>query len=104
MKINAALLALFLGLGLAACGGCASLQSQHSRIAATCEGAASSLDALTAARIAGKISAADLDKAITVYSTTVPVCQPPAMSLDVVKQAALNAAAAELARMAGEAR
>jgi hypothetical protein len=102
MKFNTALLSLALGLSLAACGGCAGIQTQHQQIAATCESAASSLDAMTAARVAGKVTAADLDKAITVYKTTVPFCQPPALSLDVVKKAALASAAAELARMAGE--
>lgn len=89
---------------LTACGGCAGIQTQHQQIAATCEGAASAMDALNAARVADRITAAQHSKAVDIYKTTVPVCEPPADSLDSVKYAALAAAAAELSNLAGAAK
>ena len=80
--------------------GCAGF-STHQKIAVACESAASSLDAVTSAKLAGKASAAQLNQAIAIYSRTTPFCQPVASSLPAAKQAALSVAVAELTALAG---
>ena len=80
---------------------CVGIKTQHQQIGASCEAAASSMDVLNAARVAGKITAAQHAKATRAYKTTVPVCEPVATSLDSVKYAALVAAVAELASLQG---
>lgn len=91
MKI---LLSLALALSLTSCAG---LQTQHQKIGAACETAASGLEAITAAKVAGKVSQGDLVKAIAVYKTTVPFCEPVAESLSSADYSALLRAAATLA-------
>jgi hypothetical protein len=87
------LLSLALALSLTACAGFTPKQN----IATSCVSAASALDAVTAAKLAGKVSAEDLGKAISLYKAAViPVCVPVAQNLDGVKRAALAAAIAEL--------
>jgi hypothetical protein len=84
---------MILTMLLVACAGL----SEHQRIAVACDAEASSLQALTAAERAGRISKAQLGQAIDIYKRTVPVCEPPAQSLDAVQKAALDLAVAELA-------
>ncbi len=92
------ILAIALAISLAACADL----SQKQNIAITCTSAASALDAVTAAKLSGKISADDLNQAINLYRRAVlPVCVPVAENLDVVKKAALAAAIAELTARAG---
>ena len=88
------LLMVALAIGLAACAG---LQTQKQQIGAACETAASALEAVTAAKVAGRASAAQLADAIRVYKPTVVFCQPVAASLSSVDYAALIRAAATLA-------
>lgn len=90
--------ALVAGMVLAttAFTGCAGLQTQHQKIGAACETAASALEAVTAAKIAGKATQAQLQDAIRVYEPTQQFCQPVAESLSSVDYAALIRAAATL--------
>lgn len=75
---------------------CASFQTQHQKIGAACISADSALASLTAAKTAGRISQGELLKAIDIYGTTVPFCQPVATSLSAVDYAALIRAVGEL--------
>ncbi len=85
--------------GFSACSG---VQTQHQRIAATCDTAASALEALTAAKTSGRITSAQLQQAIDVYKPTVPFCQPePATSLSASDYAVLAKAAVTLAAKQG---
>lgn len=98
MKLTSLLLALALGLLLAACAGLTTKQT----VAVSCTSAAAALDTLTAAKTADKITAAQLTDAIAIYKRAViPVCVPVAENLDAVKRAALAAALAELTARAG---
>lgn len=97
------ILVSLLVLALSACSGCAGFTT-HQKVAVACESAASSLDAITAAKTAGKIKNTDLVHAIAVYNRTVPFCQPVAQNLDAVKMAALTSAVAELTALAGAAK
>jgi hypothetical protein len=96
---------LVLGIALALAG-CVTTPTptQHKQIATSCEVAASAMDSLNAARIANRITAAQHSRATEIYARTVPVCEPPADSLDSVKYAALAAAVAELSNLAGAAK
>lgn len=94
-----ALAALFtIGLAGAAC------TKQKSNIAIACESSATALDALTAAKIAGRISDAKLREAVVIYRSTIPYCQPVAESLNISDYGRLATAAAELTQRAGEAK
>lgn len=75
---------------------CAGFQTQHQKIGAACETAASALDALTAAKVAGKIDAAKLNEAIAVYKPTKAFCEPVATKLSDVDYQVLIDAAADL--------
>lgn len=101
MYINKALLAMSLGLSLAACAG---LNTKHQQIAASCEAVASSADAVAAGVRAGKVTPAQQAEAVRIYKTTVPFCQPVADNLDPVKQAVLALAVAKLSELAGVAK
>ena len=84
---------LLLGLVLGACAG---LETQQQKIGAACETAASGLEAVTAAKVAGRATKAQLDDAIRVYRPTAAFCQPVATSLSSVNYSALLLAAATL--------
>jgi outer membrane scaffolding protein for murein synthesis (MipA/OmpV family) len=79
-------------------GGCASLQTQHQKIAAACEGAASAADSISIGVTAGRVTAAQARQALDVYRLTVPFCQPqPVETLSAVDFATLLSAAGQLA-------
>lgn len=87
-------------------GGCAGIQTQHQKIAVTCESVASAADAIAAAKVAGRITEAQRAQAEAVYRKTVPMCQPVAETLTAAAYATLTGAAAQLAAIqaAGEAK
>lgn len=93
--------ALAATLALAACSGLSTKQ----QIGISCESAASALDTLTAAKVAGKIDAEQLGDAIRIYEAgVVPICIPVAEDMSAVQRAAFSAAIAELSRRAAAAR
>jgi hypothetical protein len=84
---------------------CSSLQTQHQKIAAACEGAASAADSIVAGVDSGRITAAQAKEARDVYRVTVPFCEPePVASLGSDDYAALVAAAAQLAALSENAK
>jgi hypothetical protein len=87
-------------LSMALLVACSSLQTQHQRIAAACEGAATAADSIAAGKEAGRVTAAQAKQALEVYRVTVPYCEPePATSLSSADYAALITAAAQLATL-----
>lgn len=102
MKLHHLLFAALLTAMFSAFSGCAGLQTQHQKIGAACETAASALDALTAAKRAGKIDAAKLADAVEVYKQTVAFCQPVAEKLSDVDYEVLIDAAATLSAKQSE--
>jgi uncharacterized protein HemX len=99
------LLLLTIALGLImsiAFTGCAGLQTQHQKIGAACETVASGVEAATAAKQAGRISKAQLQKVVDVAATTTKFCEPaPAESLTASDYATLLGAAATVAASPG---
>jgi hypothetical protein len=80
--------------------GCSSLQTQHQKIAAACEGAATAADSIAAGVDAGRVTKAQAKQALEVYRVTVPYCEPePVSSLNSADYAALITAAAQLATL-----
>lgn len=107
MKLKGFVLALAMlavTVGLAACSGCAGLQTQHQKIGAACDSAASALQTITAAKQAGRVKADDLAKAVKVYEGTVPFCQPVAEKLSDVEYDKLIGAALDLTVTANKAK
>jgi hypothetical protein len=85
--------------------GCSSLQTQHQKIAAACEGAATAADSIAAGKDAGRVTPAQAKQALEVYRVTVPYCEPePASSLTSADYAALITAAAQLATLSEKAK
>ena len=85
--------------------GCNTFQTQHQKIAAACEGAATAADTIAAGTVGGRISKDQAADALRVYRVTVPFCQPePVSKLSDVDYAALVAAAAQLALTAEKAK
>ena len=96
--------ALLAGMVLASTAftGCAGLQTQHQKIAAACEGAASAADSIAVATESGRVTQEQAQNALAVYRTTVPFCQPvPLSKISDVDYAALIAASASLSAIAG---
>lgn len=90
---------------LALVAGCAGLQTQHQKIAAACEGAATAADSIAVATENGRLTKEQANQALAVYKTTVPFCQPePLTKLSSVDYAALIAASAQLSALAGGAK
>lgn len=82
--------------------GCAGLQTQHQKIAVACEGAATAADSIAVATESGRVTKEQASKALAVYKTTVPFCQPvPLTKLSDLDYAALIAASASLSAIAG---
>lgn len=98
MKMRTVMLGLVLGLAMAAagCKTTAGGLTPKDQIAIACDSAASALEVITAAKVAGKISKAELDSAIAAYRPTVAFCQPVAENLNAVDFGALLRAAATL--------
>lgn len=84
--------------------GCATLQTQHQKIATACESAATAADVIAAGTNAGRIDKEQAQQALKVYRATVPFCQPPVERLDAVSFASLIAAAAQLTTLAEKAK
>ena len=102
MKHRILILALVAGISCSAFTGCAGLQTQRQKIAVACEGAATAADSIAVATTSGRVSKEDAAKALAVYKTTVPFCQPEPLSrLSSVDYAALIAASASLSAIAG---
>ena len=98
--------AMLAGLVLTCAGftGCASLQTEHQKIAVACEGAATAADSISVATEQGRLTAEQASQALAVYRSTVPFCQPePLDHLNQVDYTALIAASAQLAALAEEA-
>lgn len=76
--------------------GCAGIQTQHQKIGAACATSTAALQAVTAAKVNGKATKAQLEDAIRVYTPTKAFCEPVATSLSSVDYAALLRAAATL--------
>lgn len=91
MKLTHAALALALVLSA-----CAGLTQPRQKIGAACESSATAMEVITAGLKAGRITKADHAKALKVYATTVPYCEPVAASLSASDYAALAAANATL--------
>ncbi len=95
------LLVAMLSVMLSACAG----MTTKNKIAAACESAASGLEAVTAAKNAGRVSNAQLGESIALYKrVVVPNCLPVPDSLSSANYAALVTAAAELYNRAGAAK
>lgn len=105
MKKQMLALALIAGMACSAFTGCAGLQTQHQKIAAACEGAATAADSIAVATENGRLTKEQANQALAVYKTTVPFCQPePLTKLSSVDYAALIAASAQLSALAGGAK
>lgn len=89
---------------LAVMAGCAGLTTKHQKIGAACESAATALEAITAAKVAGRATNKQLQDAVKVYEVgVIPVCTPTvAESLSDVDYDALINAAAVLATKSAE--
>ena len=101
------LAAALIGAVMASAGftGCAGIQTQHQKIAVACESAASAADTIAIGAGAGRVTPEQATKALAVYRTTVPFCQPePVTKLSDVNYASLIAAAGQLTVLAGEAK
>jgi len=89
----------------AAFGGCAGIQTQHQKIAAACESAATAADVIAVGTTGGRISTAQAQTALEVYRITVPFCEPePVASLNSADYAALITAAAQLSILSEKAK
>jgi hypothetical protein len=94
-------IAFALVLSIAAVPACSTLQTPHQNIGAACETIASAVDTATAAKQAGKISKADLQRVVDVATPTAPFCQPPAESLSASDYATLAGVALRIAALPG---
>lgn len=102
-KLLAAALLGCVVMATTAFSGCAGLQTQHQKIAVACESAATAADTIASGVAAGRLTADQATKALSVYRTTVPFCQPePVAKLSDVNYAALINAAGQLTTLAGE--
>ena len=101
-KLLAAALLAGMVMATTAFTGCAGLQTQHQKIAVACEGAATAADSIAVATESGRVTKEQASKALAVYKTTVPFCQPvPLTKLSDLDYAALIAASASLSAIAG---
>lgn len=82
--------------------GCSGGMTTKGKVGFACDSATAALQALTAARVANRISKADLDKAISVHETTNRFCEPVAESISPADYAALLSAVARLSAQQGE--
>jgi hypothetical protein len=108
MKGKTMLMAAMLAATVMACSaftGCATMQSQHQKIAVACEGAATAADSIAVATENGRLTTEQANQALAVYQVTVPFCQPvPLSTLSDIDYAALIAASAKLAAISENAR